>query len=82
MILSAVDAAVKLRSWRMWHIGERTPKEPSLQAGIEKAPEIKVNANASIGLAQWRTGESLKDVIEHADKNMYVNKEQTRKEKR
>jgi len=82
MILSAVDADVKLRTWQMWHIGKRIREEPSLQADIQKAPEIKVNASASIGLAQWQTGESMKDVIEHADKDMYVNKEQARKEKR
>jgi len=58
------------------------PGRALASSGIEKAPEIKVNASASIGLDQWQTGESMKDVIEHADKDMYVNKEQTRKEKR
>jgi diguanylate cyclase len=37
-------------------------------------PEVKVSATASIGLAQWQRGESIHDVIEHADNSMYTEK--------
>lgn len=69
-------ARLQLERTRRWTFGEY-----KIQIG-DAAPEIKVNASASIGLAQWQPGESMKDVIEHADKDMYANKEQARKEKR
>jgi diguanylate cyclase (GGDEF)-like protein len=69
-------ATLQLDRTKRWTFGEY-----KIQLG-EGAPEIKVDASASIGLAQWQPGESMKDVIEHADKDMYVNKGQTRNEKR
>jgi PleD family two-component response regulator len=68
-------ATLQLDRTKRWTFGEY-----KIQMG-EGAPEIKVDASAAIGLAQWQPGETMKDVIEHADKDMYVNKEQTRKEK-
>jgi diguanylate cyclase (GGDEF)-like protein len=68
-------ATLQLDRTKRWTFGEY-----KIQLG-EGAPEIKVDASAAIGLAQWQPGESMKDFIEHADKDMYVNKEQMRKEK-
>lgn len=38
------------------------------------APEIKLMATASIGLAQWHSGENVQDVIERADNSLYTEK--------
>jgi diguanylate cyclase (GGDEF)-like protein len=46
------------------------------------APEIKVSATASTGLAQWQRGESIQDVIERADNSMYTEKGLKRGQKR
>jgi diguanylate cyclase (GGDEF)-like protein len=44
--------------------------------------EVKVPVTASIGLAQWKSGESLQDVLEHADNSMYTEKGLKKKPKR
>jgi diguanylate cyclase (GGDEF)-like protein len=44
--------------------------------------EVKVPVSASIGLAQWEPGESLQDVLEHADNSMYTEKGLKKKPKR
>jgi PleD family two-component response regulator len=41
-----------------------------------------VNITASIGLTEWHAGETMKDVIEHADAAMYADKQATRKGER
>jgi hypothetical protein len=35
---------------------------------------VKVRVTASTGLAQWQPGESISDVIEHADNTMHIEK--------
>jgi diguanylate cyclase (GGDEF)-like protein len=56
---------------------ERTKKwmfgEYKVQTG-RGAAEVKVPVTASIGLAQWEPGESIQDVLEHADNSMYTEK--------
>lgn len=43
------------------------------------AAETRVSITASIGLVEWQAGENIKDVIEHADAAMYVDKEARRR---
>jgi diguanylate cyclase (GGDEF)-like protein len=68
-------AKLQLERTKKWALGEY-----KIQLG-DGAPEIKLNATASIGLTEWRPGETMEDVIEHADKDMYANKAQTRDQK-
>jgi diguanylate cyclase (GGDEF)-like protein len=64
---------------------ERTAKwmfgEYKIQPG-GGAAEVKVRVTASIGLAQWQPGESIQDIIEHADNSMYTEKGLKRSPKR
>jgi diguanylate cyclase (GGDEF)-like protein len=55
-----------------WALGEYT-LQPS-----KDAPPIKCTVDASIGLAQWQPGESIKDLIARADSAMYTIKQQAR----
>lgn len=43
--------------------------------------EVKVHVDAAIGLTQWKLGETLKDVVEHADAAMYKQKQKARAQK-
>ena len=61
-------ANLQLDRTKKWMFGEY-----KIQPG-GGAPEIKVSATASIGLAQWQPGESMQDVIERADNSMYTEK--------
>jgi diguanylate cyclase (GGDEF)-like protein len=69
-------AKVQLERSKKWTFGEY-----KIQFGGD-TPELKLNVTASIGLAEWQAGESMQDVIEHADKDMYADKAQTRNQKR
>jgi PleD family two-component response regulator len=51
-----------------WAFGEYT-----IQLGTGKG-EIKVNVDASLGMAQWNPGETLRQVVERADAAMYKEK--------
>lgn len=53
---------------KKWMFGEY-----KIQAG-GAAAEVKVPVTASIGIAQWEPGESMQDVLEHADNSMYTEK--------
>jgi PleD family two-component response regulator len=50
----------------------------TLQTGDNK-PEVKLRAEASIGIAQWQSGQTMQQLIELADKAMYQEKKSTRK---
>ena len=41
--------------------------------------EVKVDVDASIGVAQWLPGKTVKQVIEQADAAMYLDKKQSRR---
>ena len=58
---------------RKWVFGDYT-----LQCSTGK-PEVKVRVEASIGVVQWRPGESLQQVIERADAAMYQEKKASKK---
>ncbi len=58
---------------RKWVFGDYT-----LQTGAGKA-EIKVRAEAAVGLAEWSPGKSMQQVIELADLAMYKDKQSSRK---
>jgi len=62
------DANLQLDRTKKWMFGEY-----KIQPGAG-ASEVKVCATASIGLAEWKSGESITDVIEHADNSMYTEK--------
>jgi diguanylate cyclase (GGDEF)-like protein len=70
-----VGATEQLERTKRWMFGEY-----KIQAG--GGAEVKVRMTASIGLAEWKPGESIQDVIEHADNSMYTEKGLKRKPKR
>ncbi len=43
--------------------------------------EVKVHIDAAIGLTEWQPGQTLKDVVEHADAAMYKQKQKARAQK-
>jgi diguanylate cyclase (GGDEF)-like protein len=51
-----------------WAFGEYT-----IQLGSGKG-EIKVNLDASLGMAEWKVGEAMQQVVERADAEMYREK--------
>jgi len=70
------EAKLQMERAKKWMFGEY-----KIQIGTG-AEQTKVEVSASIGVARWQAGEKMKDVIEHADAAMYVDKELTRKQKR
>ncbi len=58
-----------------WAMGEYT-----IQPGKSSAP-IKCQVEASVGLAQWRPGESMTELIARADAAMYGHKSSGQKQK-
>jgi diguanylate cyclase (GGDEF)-like protein len=58
---------------RKWVFGDYT-----LQTGDGK-PEIKIHAEASIGIAQWQSGQTMQQLIEFADAAMYQEKGRTKR---
>jgi len=57
---------------REWVLGDYT-----IQSGSNKS--LKVDVDASIGVAQWWPGKTVQQVIEQADAAMYLDKKQSRK---
>jgi diguanylate cyclase (GGDEF)-like protein len=68
-------AKAKVERLRKWVLGDYT-----IQLG-EDTRTVKVHVDASIGVAQWQTGESAHQVLDHADAVMYRDKEQARKQR-
>jgi diguanylate cyclase (GGDEF)-like protein len=60
---------------RKWVFGNYT-----LELGASKI-EQKVQVDASIGLAEWQPGKTVKEVVEQADADMYLEKRAARKGK-
>ncbi len=71
LILDCPLAGAKLQIERIqkWVFGDYTIK---LGPG---AAEVKVKLDASIGVAQWQPGETMEQVIKHADASMYKEKQ-------
>ncbi len=69
----SAKANAMVERMRKWVFGGYT-----LQIGQGK-PEVKVQVDASVGVAQWSPGETMQQVIEHADVAMYREKQSTKK---
>ena len=67
------SAKTQLDRLRQWAFGDYT-----IQPGTGMAV-AKVTVDAAIGVVQWRPGETLQEVIEHADAAMYREKKLGRK---
>jgi diguanylate cyclase (GGDEF)-like protein len=67
------EAGALVERIRKWVFGEYT-----LQTGAGK-PDVKAAVEASLGVAQWKRGETLQQVVEHADSVMYLDKKSNRK---
>ena len=65
-------AAVQIERLQKWVFGDYTIR-PGKGTG-----EVKIHVDAAIGLTQWLPGETLKEVVEHADAAMYQQKEKAR----
>ncbi len=63
------SAEAQMGRMRKWVLGDYTIQ---LAAGAQ----AKVSVDASIGVVQWRPGESLRQIIERADSAMYYEKKQ------
>lgn len=68
-------ANAQIERLRKWVFGEYTIR-PGKGTG-----EVRVNVDAAVGLTQWQPGERIQEVIEHADTDMYRQKELGRKQK-
>jgi diguanylate cyclase (GGDEF)-like protein len=68
-------AKAQIERMRKWVFGEYTIR-PGKGTG-----EVKVVVDAAVGLTQWRPGETVQEVIERADADMYKQKELARKQK-
>jgi diguanylate cyclase (GGDEF)-like protein len=68
-------AQSQIERLRKWVFGEYTIKTG---AGPD---EVKVSVDASVGLAQWKSGETLQQIIERADAAMYKEKQEAKKRK-
>jgi len=73
VVLSCELAAAKpqINRIREWVLGDYT-----IQSGSDAS--LKVDVDASIGVAQWLPGKAVKQVIEQADAAMYLDKKQSR----
>jgi len=65
-------ATAQIERLQKWVFGEYTLR-PGKGTG-----EVKVHIDAAIGLTQWQPGETLKEVVGHADAAMYQQKENAR----
>ena len=63
-------ARAQIERMKKWVLGDYT-----LQVGTNT---IKINLDASIGVAQWQTGETAVQITERADASMYDVKELSR----
>jgi diguanylate cyclase (GGDEF)-like protein len=70
----ANGARAQVGRLKKWVFGEYTVRPGKGSA------EVKVKVDASVGLAQWQPGETMKSVVERADAEMYKQKEITRKQ--
>ncbi|MBZ5656908.1 MAG: GGDEF domain-containing protein [Acidobacteriia bacterium] len=68
-------AKIQIERLRKWVFGEYTIR-PGKGTG-----EVKVDVDASVGLTQWQPGETIQEIIERADADMYRQKELARKQK-
>ena len=77
LVLDSDISAAKSQLERMekWVFGEY-PIAP----GSGKA-EVKIHVDAAVGLAQWRAGETLQQLVERSDSAMYSDKKLTKKAK-
>jgi len=65
-------AKAQLERIHKWVFGDYT-----IRPGKGHA-EVKVHVDAAIGLTQWQPGQTLKEVVEHADAAMYQEKQLAR----
>jgi diguanylate cyclase (GGDEF)-like protein len=68
-------AQAQIDRLRKWVFGEYT-----IRLG-KGTGEVKINVDASVGVTQWQAGETIQEVIERADADMYKQKELARKQK-
>lgn len=68
-------ATAQLERLQKWVFGDYTIR-PGKGTG-----EVKVHVDAAIGLTEWQTGQTLKEVVEHADAAMYQKKQKARAQK-
>ena len=68
-------AKAKVERLRKWVLGDYTIQ---LGAGTSSA---KIAVGASIGVAEWQKGETMQELLAHADSVMYRDKEGTRTQK-
>jgi len=64
-------ATAQIERLKRWVFGEYT-----LRPGKGMA-EVKVKVDAAVGVAQWQSGEGIKQLIERADAAMYAQKKQS-----
>jgi diguanylate cyclase (GGDEF)-like protein len=67
-----IGAQSHIKRIREWVFGKYT-----IQSGADKTP-IEVQLDASVGVADWHSGETVEQVIENADKAMYLEKNRSR----
>jgi len=74
LVLDGDETGARAQTGRLqkWVFGQYT-----IRPG-KGSEEVKVNVDAAIGLAEWRTGEGLAALIERADAEMYKHKKQIR----
>jgi diguanylate cyclase (GGDEF)-like protein len=63
------SAEAQMARMKKWVMGDYTIQ-------LAEGTQAKIKVDASIGVAQWRPGESLRQVIERADSAMYKEKKQ------
>jgi diguanylate cyclase (GGDEF)-like protein len=68
-------AKLQIERVRKWVFGDY-----KIQLGAGTG-EAKVHVDASIGVARWQPGETIQEVIEHADAAMYQDKELAQKQR-
>lgn len=72
MDCDVAGATAQLERLHKWVFGDYTIR-PGKGTG-----EVKVHVDAAIGVTQWQSGQTLKDVVEHADAAMYQQKQKAR----
>jgi diguanylate cyclase (GGDEF)-like protein len=65
-------ATAQFERLQEWIFGEYT-----IRPG-KGSSAVKIRVDAAIGLTQWKPGQTLKEIVEQADKAMYKRKEMTR----
>jgi diguanylate cyclase (GGDEF)-like protein len=75
IVLDGDTAAAQTQIERLqkWVFGDYT-----IRPGKGSA-EVKIKVDAAVGMAEWRSGESKKSLVERADAAMYAQKAQSRK---